>query len=88
MKLRDGKFHLGLSGVRIRDRALGKHSVRDVSCWCIKDVRADVVGTSVRREDRVEKMTASMATLPVTKVYITMMLKVETWERKRSVPHG
>ena len=55
MKLRDGKFHLGLSGVRIRDRALGKHSVRDVSCWCIKDVHADVVDTSVRREDQEEK---------------------------------
>ena len=58
MKLRDGKFHFGLSGVRIRDRALGKHSVRDVSCWCIKDVHADVEGTSVRREDRVEKITS------------------------------
>ena len=27
MKLRDGKFHLGLSGISFRDRALGKHSV-------------------------------------------------------------
>ena len=70
MKIRGRKFQVELEAVGLQHRveSEGEHLVHDASRRRVKKVYADAMTASVRRGDRVEKLTARMATVSVTNV--------------------